>query len=197
MSNQTFPLYSITTRQSFLGALMINVYHYRESPNFEEFTLAELVDVFAADVLPFINAVQSSQVENLSIRAYSFDDDTEHERDISGTNGIRPGDPLNSFSAWGFKLIRNNLSTRNGSKRIGGIAESDVSGNLPEQAIEGELFELATALHADLEPGGDGKVSAFIYRRDSWVDGDWIGNGVNDAAFKRVTSQVSRKVLLA
>jgi len=70
-------------------------------------------------------------------------------------NGTVTGDPEPSFVSYAVKLVRGSGITRNGSKRVGGLAEGTVTGNTLT-FTSGERTALAELYTQPLEEAGSG-----------------------------------------
>jgi hypothetical protein len=158
--------------------------------------LSQIAISFNADLLSLIEGVQSVEVSGVDIRVRLFGGGVEEVQNIDTQAGDQTGECTPSFNAWGFILNRTNIDIRNGSKRFAGISETDVVGNGPATPIITALDNVAIGLQATLILANGAELSPVIYRRESFLDGDWFGSVVADAAFRKVTSQVSRKFTL-
>ena len=188
------PLFEIRMRQTYLGAELINMFYYRENTAQPEIVLEELAEGFEAEVLTAVVTIQNNVLENVDIRVREMGGVTEFVMDTSGTNGDRPGSPSNSFSAWGFTLVRNTTDIRHGSKRFGGVSEDDVNGNSPDVDFVGLLGDVSDALAMNITLANGAVAIPMIYRRGSFNNGEWFGGNFGVARFTAITSQVSRKV---
>lgn len=194
MPIQTDPLFEIRMRQEFLGAACVNFFYFRHNTATTVINKEEFAIQFRTDVLNVVADIQSVDLENVDVRVREFGDPNEFVLVTSATPGTRAGNPLNSFSAWGFILVRNTIDIRNGSKRFAGIAEDDVTGNEPVVPFEGNLDDVAAALSENIEMPNSAVAIPVIYRRDSFDEGTWFGGNFGTARFTAITSQVSRKV---
>jgi len=186
-------LFQIRMRQTFLGQNIVNIFYFAEVDTGDVVLLAQVLTAFKADVYDTIITAQQNSVMGLDLRARRIGGVQEDTLSLLGDDGLRPGPALNSFSAWGFKLDRTTIDTRNGSKRFTGISETDVEGNEPASLMDTILDDVAAVLAINLAMANGAILEPVIFRQGSFVDPDWFGNFVSDAIFTAVTSQVSRK----
>lgn len=186
-------LYEIVFRQVLLGQLCINVFYYKDEEIGPLVALGEVADAFEIQVAPDIFAVQSGDTLGLDLTVRRVGDVQERIRDLSTLSGDRTGPSAPSFTAWGFILNRSTIDTRNGGKRFAGISETDTDGNDPVPGINSPLLVLADSLKFNLDLDNGAVLKPFIFRRGSFVGPNYHGSEVADAAFTRITSQVSRK----
>lgn len=187
------PLYEIRLRQTFLGQNIVNMFYYRDTNTGDIISLDQINATFLSDVVNEVVEIQHASVEGIDIRVRKVGGTNENVLPILLIDGIRPGEPLNSFSAYGFRLVRNNIDVRNGSKRFTGVSEDDVSGNTPGGIVESIAEEVALALESDLVLNSGATLAPVIFSRGSFEDPDWKGTNVVGAVFTGLTSQVSRK----
>jgi hypothetical protein len=195
-------VYSIDPAQ-----VILNVYHYEVSSPTTGFLgwnigIAEAVaETFITDVLTPVAATQVAGIECVEIR---FDVLTAPlfpftvlplSTPIPGT---QPGEGLASFMAWAFKLVRTNRTTRNGQKRIAGVSESSVLGNLPVVGIEDELAAAAAGMALELNVVEDTESMTLIPVITRLDPADSLivlaHQPVDSAVFTKLSSQNSRKL---
>lgn len=186
-------LYEIRLRQTMLGQEVVNMFYYMQFETGDPIMLSQVGTTFKNDVYDTIRTIQAGSAEGLDLRVRRIGGVQEDVTSLLGEDGTRPGPTLNSFSAWGFKLDRTTIDTRNGSKRFAGISETDVEGNEPATLMETILDDVAAVLAINLSMANGAILEPVIFRRGSFTDPDWFGNKVDDAIFNAVTSQVSRK----
>lgn len=196
MPVMTDRLFQLRTRQTHLGASLVNVYYYRHNPNSDEPVLSEIATIFTQAVFNTILTVQSGSAVGVDLRVREFGEVFEHIEDYSAKVGEIAGDAMNSFSAWSFILLRNTIDIRNGGKRFGGLAESSVAGNDATGAVLTDLQLVADNLASNLETVSGAVLIPVIYRAGSFLDGSWFGGNFGEAVFRGVTSQVSRRETL-
>lgn len=117
--------------QEYLGQVIRNVFGYVVSVADETATMDEIADQAILDIGNIYLNVQVPEVSAVQITVNNLDDETEFiEKDWTGVGGNAPAGPaLPSYVAGGFKLLRADTDTRNGSKRITGIGEDTVEDN--------------------------------------------------------------------
>ncbi len=187
-------LFEIRTRQDYLGQECINTYYYSDDETGPAVGIAAIATQFNADVLREVEDVQSDEVVGIDLRVRKIGGTVEELVDISTQFGTRMGNPSPSFNAWGFSFFRTSIDVRNGAKRIAGLSETDTDQNEPTAAMLALLADLALVFAAKLILGNAAELSPVIFRRGSFVDPDWIGTLIAGAAFRKLTSQVSRKL---
>ena len=193
--------------QTYYSQAILNVYHVEKdiaSP-----AAVKIGEAFEVTMLPLIRAVQINTLTHGSLAIESLSDPTDFAgRDLGGVAGTRTGDPMNSFVAWGIRLLRTTQLVRHGQKRISGCADADVTnGVIAAGTITTAMNNLLAGLVADwldavpvlichqvvikrvqYSPPGGG----VAYRLP--VDaGEYLSYRPLEATLSRVTSQVSRK----
>lgn len=185
--------YKLIDHQDFLSQDVTNVYWYQQiegSGGADRLALA-----FINDVLGSIRAVQHGSLVHATIEVINFDDEADfYQEDLTtGNAGMRTGETLPKFNAWGFKLHRPTRLIRSGAKRIAGVAEGDQDAGIPSSGITAALDNLADALSAVITDGADNYWQPQIVSLSA--DGSTIVNdiGFTVASFSRLTTQNSRK----
>lgn len=198
----------ITSRSTFLGQNMLNVWFYQAVQLGTLVSYEEVVSQWRAEYVTHILPLTADScmlteviIENLTnevdIEAYPFDD--------VGTGGE---DYSPSFSAWGFILNRATKLTRHGHKRIGGLTESMLSGNAPVAGMLTSLNGAAAWMGADFVkdplPPGDpiftlrpviiGRTEQAPAGSGKYVLDLSKVNNVLSAQFRGLTTQVTRKM---
>lgn len=197
MPSFTDPLFEIRLRQSLFSQEVVNLFYYKDDETGPNVGLSQIAIAFNADVLSLIEVTQNENTLGVDIRVRKLGGTIEEVQNIDTQTGDRTGESLASFVAWGYILNRTNIDIRNGAKRFAGVSESDVDGNFPLASVLVDLDAVATALQETLILANEAELTPVIYRRDSFVDGTWFGSIVADSAFRKVSSQVSRKFKLA
>jgi hypothetical protein len=189
-------VYKVTDFQTLIGVQLINVYWYQATAG-STTGASSLVTAFLADMLPEIINLQTTDTAHLRILAENVADLADFA-DVALTTdnvGLTAGDVNDTFGAWGFKLIRSTRAVRNGSKRIGGVADSQVDSGLAVSGVIPSLNALAAAMGADIVDGSN--VYSPVLRhltREMIVAGDPpTFSLVSGASYEAYTSQVSRK----
>lgn len=182
----------ITCNYTLDGEAMSNVFYYELQQDSDE---TEILTQFDTEVASNIRSVQSSSLSWQSIKMKNVTNNaSEAELTYNPSPiGVRAGEYLPGFSAWGFKLVRSSTATNNGAKRIGGIAESDAQGNVPVAAVVPALEALGTILATPVTlPSVTGDMVPIIYRFPTGTDPE-VRNIIQSGIFKRITTQNSRK----
>lgn len=192
----TTGLYEVRLRQEIFQQECINLFYYRDDETGPAVGLEAIGNAFNADVYALIIEIQNEAALGVDLRIRKFGGGIEALQTLTNQDGTRMGDSTASFNAWGFILNRTNIDIRNGAKRFTGVSEMDAEGNVPTAAIENDLDAVAAAMQARLILANTAELTPVIYRRDSFIDPDWFGSVVADSAFRKITSQVSRKFQL-
>lgn len=189
------------------GQVILNVYHYMvEAPTtgflgWNSGIADAIAEQFITTVLEPVAATQVAGIECVEIR---FDVLTSPSFPFTvlplstPITGTQPGEGMPSFVAWAFKLVRSNRTTRNGQKRICGVSESSVLGNLPVVGIEDELAAAAAAMGDEFTVTQDTEsmtlipVIARVDPADSLII--LAHQPVDSAVFTKVSTQNSRKL---
>jgi len=207
MSPTVGDIIRITAVQDFLSQVMLNVFFYQVTaiP-----VPAEGDTVYGEFLTAFKNAtgdiMRAQQHDDCSHRRYVLENLTnaidlaEMAVDLPGLIG---GDPEPSFQAFNVKLVRTTAITRHGSKRMGGLPESAISGNGIN--LGGSTFtDLQNCFAAPLEDPVQEDVIAipvivgrtFVTEGDGGtyvLDLDKI-NPIQSAILSAVSTQRSRKL---
>jgi len=198
-----------TVKQTIIasGAEVFNVFYYQaqdiagviETP--EDY--ADMISDFMATVMGPVSQIQSS---NLDYTSTIFDNLTNNLDQFTSTatspsTGAVPSASEPSQTALSFKLVRATRLTRNGSKRIGGIAVGLITdpkgqslvGNAQIVAVENALSQ-----NVDMVLSDDQAVTLVpvIIRKPAVAGPVTVFNFVSDAVYRGVGSQNSRKELL-
>lgn len=124
-----FDVYEVTHVQSLFEQEVNNVYFYQERSVFVTTypTVSQLVaERFVAQILPKVNAVQTADLKNVSIRVRNlFNAADSFELIISGTGSIASvNQTMPAFNAFGFTLAGDTAAVKPGAKRIAGVDEA-------------------------------------------------------------------------
>lgn len=186
-------IYRVTVFQTLLLQECLNVFFYQQSSVGGDGN--DLTDAFEEDVRPSLLAVQVDDLVWSRIDTLNLNDGiTFTSRAQISQTGMRLGSPATSFLAWGFRLARANALTRNGSKRLAGVAEEDFASNAPIGAMIPILQTAATQMAATIADAvGVGAYTPVIVKRPVIIGGVNIVNLIVSGTFTRLTSQVSRK----
>lgn len=117
--------------QTYLEQVVRNVFGYVVSVADPTATLTEIANEVRVEVGDVYMVVQVPEVSAVQVALKNLDNPEEFiEIDWSGVGlsvGSGPGMP--SYVATGFKLLRSDVDTRNGSKRFVGVGEDHVTDN--------------------------------------------------------------------
>jgi len=197
--------FEITLVGTCAGQDIINHFYYAQ-PQFIEPYEGSILDVgndFASIVLPdlvevvststiFTELLLEEHVSGSAVASYSI---------LGGGGGLRVGESMPPFVAWGFKSIRTSREVKSAQKRIGVPVESDISVNDATPGALTLLGALASALERPFSPansGVTGLVPVAITRVDTTVTPHVkrpipLFEAILDWTYSKVTSQVSRR----
>lgn len=186
-------VYRLIDNQTYLSGITKNVYYYEHVAG--SGGADDLITAFILDVLLAIRNVQSAFLTHESFEAYNLDNlaDFNAVPVTTGGAGAVAGEGMPRFNAWGFQLVRTTRFTRNGAKRIGGVAEASQNGGVPASAsVTDALTDVATAIGGSIDDTVGNEFAPVIVRLtvDDLVD---VKNPVSGALYKRLTTQNSRK----
>lgn len=193
MAIQSGRLFEIVLNGLYLGQAIVNVFYYRQLDSGAESTLEEIAIEFEDVILLAIKTIQVVSMAYTLMQVREVGGQTEHVRDMTPEVGQHTGAPLASFYALNFKLNRTFTDIRNGSKRIAGIPEEGVDGNSLTGAYAQDVEDMQHIFTTHLFAGTDEALKPTIYRRETFLAGDWFGAGVASSIFTAVSTQRSRK----
>lgn len=182
-------------RVGYVGNEFINVFGYKSflTVSSEEEALS---GEFISQVLPaiknIVNVAQSFsrvEVQNVTNGTGYFD-----QLLIPAQGGVRTGEQLPQFNAWGFKYNRKNIGERSGGKRFGVCSETDQNDGFP---TAGMLTVLNTTAGVLGDPILEGVVETWfpvILHKPIPVSYPWSSHDIAGVTFSQLTSQVSRKL---
>lgn len=192
-------VFQIIFEQELMGQVIRNVFGYVVSVADPTATVDEIAVQMIADIGDVYATIQVPQVSNTLVTVKNLDDLNEFlEKDWSGIGSLGDSGPaMPSYVAYGFKLLRGDVDTRNGSKRIAGVGEDVVLLNewtsfdavetlAVEDAFADTIFIAATLM----------EMSPIIIGRDPITGQPDTGRiaPVNEAqAQELITTQNSRK----
>jgi len=193
----------IIDRQVFSSEQILNVYFYRVVTLEPAATYLDIRQAFLNVVMPAVRAFQHVNLVHNGIIIKNLTNGLDLDEGPINLAGLgTAGEALPSLVALSFRLVRSTLLTRHGSKRIGGLAESQTSGNAFVGA-QANLDAAAAAFAGDITVTGtvdhDVVLEPVIIGRHlsgspnaGELDLTRI-NPVQAAQFIRVSSQVSRR----
>lgn len=193
---------SITMEQTYLSRVMLNVFFYKVFSITGTPTYEEISDAFALAVLDLVNVMQVNTVSNVGITIKNETNGLDIFEDVNTAVGDVAAEGLPAFVAYGYKLVRTNALTRHGSKRFVGIPETWYNNGSLTSAHTTPSANLVNALKSNISVDGavgDCVIQPVIVGRvfdevENYYVLDLTRiNPIANAAFSRVTSQVSRK----
>lgn len=120
-----------TVFQSYLGQVCLNV-DFREIDSLPPGSVTESVlalsyaNLYETEVLP----IQHQDVTLTRVLCENLTDGVSFGETFPNVVGTQTGDPMPSYVSLAMKLSRTTKVTRNGSKRIVGVQEQNVDGNI-------------------------------------------------------------------
>lgn len=127
-------LLQIIDHQTYLGEDMMNVYYYRwfSSPAPDNVVYADLLDDFKEVVVDKVREVQVTALEHTTLEIKNLSNGVDFAVLVIDETGVIPAAEdtlLPSYVSINFRLLRDSLVTRNGSKRYSGLLETAIEGN--------------------------------------------------------------------
>lgn len=192
----------IRDEQTLDSERILNIFYYVIAVFTAGVTLLDLLNEFNDVVTAATIPLQATGLNHGLLHADNLTNGLDEEELVIDSDGTdSAGEVLNTFTAAGFTMVGETKLTRNGSKRIAGISEGRVNGNLYIAGV-GEDTTYADALAEVLQitgtPSGIADAYPVIVRRDEFGDlvlADW--NTVVTAFVKtNITSQTSRKQVI-
>lgn len=198
MAAEVGDLIQLVDRQTLLGQVCLNVFYYR---------MVSIVDL-GDDYLSDLNIMYETQVMDLALPLQSSDllhvarewKNLSNNLDLYTNTTVVPGESaaggavMPSYVSWGFMLQRSTLATRNGFKRLAGVTDGAVEGNLPIAGAIPLLNAYAATLAADLMAGIVSVAEPVIVKRPITPPvGAYIYSSVNEASFRALGTQNTRK----
>lgn len=185
--------------QNLLGQVIRNVFGYVVSVADPVATVEDVADRVIIEIGLVMLPLQTPAVSAVGITVKNLDTPSEFIEKAWVGNGLNVGSGAvtPSFVAAGFKLLRGDVDTRNGSKRIAGLGEGEVTDNLWDNvgAITTLNFEDALADTLFITPSIM-EIIPVIIGRDPITgqpDTGRIAPVIEAQASPTVTTQNSRK----
>jgi hypothetical protein len=188
----------ITDIQSFLGQTLLNVYFYQLNLEGVFLTgyLADIALHFTEAVVTPVSGVQDVTLSHTSLFLENLSNGVDiltYTTDFPIDGTIPGADVFPPYVSLGFQLIREERTTRNGYKRIGGISESSVTAgviDLPSSLIE----DVQNGMKADIVSGLATLCNPVIVRHPITIPlVSPVFSHVGDCLFKSVGTQNTRK----
>ncbi len=185
-------------RQVYLLQQVLNVYYYLVDPpgGTVNFNLEDLIADFVTRVISNVLPLQNDQLTHVQVEALNMFNQAENATEVINMAGARSTSvfqPLPSFMAINFQLVRDTVATRNGSKRIAGLEEDQVNGN-SYTGDAGELEDFQDGLALPLQNVGDVEVAPPVIVRIGPGGVVTAINPIIGATFTKLTSQKTRQV---
>lgn len=199
-------LYQIIDQQQLDGQTVLNVYFYkRNAPVIVGNPAQAVADAFDGQVLPDILTIQSDALTHTALIVNNLFDASDTYTKVISEVGGSTGADSSPFDAIGFRLVQDNGSVRNGSKRYAGVLDEDSSsGIIDDTDLITELVTLGATLIGGVEIGiiANALTPIIVKRikdgskyRLPQNSGEAVYGNINNALYNiDVTSQVSRKI---
>jgi len=182
------------------GEEILNRYNYQvilqEAPS----EIEVLLDDFKTNVIPLIQAIQTSNVDYVELRGQNLTNGVEIGTvSLSGMSGLRSGGLASNQTAMALRLNRVTKVTKNGAKRYAGLSETDLVTNGLSSGLQTAMGELGDQLLLGLEfesPTNERTEAAFVIVGTLPSGGYDLTrvNGIGSiSALNRVSSQNTRK----
>ena len=188
----------ITDRQVLYGQTVLNVYFYQlqDTGEFGEGYLDSIALHFTEAVVTPVSAIQSPDIQHNEIYLENLTNGVDILTYADGYPlvGTNTGAALPPFVSAGFQLIRESRATRNGSKRIAGIREADVTNGLwvgdPDF-----ITDIENGMAADLVEGLATLCHPIILRHPVTVPlVSPVFSNIGECQYRAIGSQNTRKL---
>lgn len=186
-------VFMVRCQYGYLAQRMENRYFYLQTEGSGGAAL--LGSLVEDDLMPSILSIQSISVVYSFIVTVNLDDSGDFDTISFGSVGIRVGDRMPPYVAWGFKLISSDRIMRAGGKRFGGVSEDDVLNGVAEVAMDAALTGVSTTIAADLVSGPVTNRFTPVLHRLAIEEPPTpaVTVLIDSAPYLRVTTQSSRK----
>ena len=196
-------LIQLEDHQLFEGQRLLNVYHFRVdaltgTPTYEHIDLG-----FTPGILEACRDMQSMACVHDRLIIKNLTNGVDIYEDARSITGSVDSAPTTSFEALAFRLIRSNLTTRHGAKRIGGLTDIGVVGNNVSAGLIANAALYSAALLAGITyddmAGNEIELAPVIIGRFPQAHAQAgelnlaVVNPVQDVQLIRVTSQATRR----
>lgn len=192
----------INAEQELAGESILNIFYYITSLLVTGVTLLDILIEFRDLVIEAQRELQATELTHTNIHAQNLSNELDEEDLVLGLDGVdSAGEVLSTFTAAGFALLVETKITRNGAKRVAGILEGRVNGQV---YIAGEGLDtayaeaLAALIPVTGTPSGVATMFPIVVGRDLLGALDLTKfNVVTSAIVKtNITSQTSRKQVI-
>ena len=173
----------------------VNVFGYRSNLPVTGDETDDVSTAFRAQIVPELIKVLSNQMVARRVEVYNVTNGVDYNDFVYTTTvqGLRTGDALPNFSAWGFQYNRVTIGKRNGFKRLGAVSETDTAGNVASGAMLTILNALGVILSGTMKVGIiDTWFPEILERKPTGVY-PWTSHPILSCTYKRITTQNSRK----
>jgi len=192
-------LLQIIDHQTYLGEDLMNVYYYRwfTAPALDNVVYTDLLDDFKEVVLDKVKEVQVSALEHTTLEIKNLSNGVDFALLVVDETGVIPAAEdalLPSYVSMGFRLLRDSLVTRNGSKRYAGVIETAVEGN-EFVGYGAAIAAIETALSDNLHTGLIETAAPIIPKRPLVppMGTSYVYSSVASALFGGLGTQNTRK----
>lgn len=163
----------LTNFSTYKEQMCLNVFHYRLEDVPAAGFLEGLATEFNADVLPTIKAIQSSQVHHIFQQVINLFNPLElfewPLNEFGTWAGSTSDTGLPPFMANAFKLVRSNLTVRNGRKHFAGVDEAMSTGGAASAGLVALVDDVEAALAQELVAGAVDHFKPVIVKRVPYV----------------------------
>ena len=157
-------LYVLDFKQQFQQEDIHNIFTYESDG---DGSAADLNDAFNTTMLPLINAIQSSNIANVSARTINLGSLSDiDEKPLSGLGALTGSDMLPLHDAVNYTLKPTTRAVRPGSKRFSGLVEVDqVDGIITASAYITSLNALRVGIDTPIAAGMSINYATVIIKR--------------------------------
>lgn len=166
-------------------------------------TTLDLREIFVANILVPLLAIQSTQIQCLQIYTINLDDPLDFDLHPITTPGGSSGDMLPVWVAYKYRYVRTSRTVNDGAKRFVGIPEGSQNAGVITGATFTAAVALAGLLGGLLTGAGDDYIPRIWRREGDYAPytgtppvGTFYPNtffAISGVQFQQTTSQNSRK----
>lgn len=185
-------VYRLTLNWGYLFQNCANVGHYETTD--PAATAKDLAESFWSTFAGVLTAQASTAVTFIDVEVINLNDPNDWHKESLGNPGLRAGSDIAPFLAVGIRLDRQDRSIRPGSKRIGGVLETDVAdGGTLEPIIVPTYQAVADAWSSDVTGSTLIVYNCVVLHRPTPNDPNQRTTAVIDGVLTGLTTQNSRK----
>jgi hypothetical protein len=188
--------YKVTVHSSLqgVGNEFLNVFGYHDQLALPV-AIGELATQFAAVIVPVLAGLMVGGMKITRVETEQVIGGTEYVDTVLAppASGVRSGDRLPSFNAWGFTLHRATAGKRSGAKRVGMISETDVNLGVASDEMSVILNAAAVSFQSPLQVGLVNTWFPVILERPKLPLTVWGFHDLAGVTYSRVTTQNTRK----